>query len=428
MANDGICTITAGNGFGGGSAHNGFVYARGSPLDYDEWQNKFGAEGWSYADVLPFFKTTELCLNKTLIEESAPLRGTKKGGIFVSTPNNYPHYSEVLIDALSEFGFKIGDFNGRAPNRFSISQVTIGHGVRSSSWNMFLKPVIKRTNLDIISFAAVNKINFDTNKKAISVSYTKDGTDHEVKVSKEVILSAGVIDSPKILLLSGIGDSKELNQVGVGPIVADLPSVGRSLQEHPQIVITLSTKLRSLTNGTFQDLARYRKSHKGRYGTDIHSVVVGFDTDDVVSKNDNDTQIEYEFVLVDGIDAPNANGSIYFEAHMVNPRSRGYVKLKSNDPNDDPIIDPNLFGIKRDFHVLKRGILKFAKFVTHSQVFKSKNITINPTPSEKCGNLNSKTIFDSRFLDCFIRRNTFPSIHLSSSCRMGSRDDPPISC
>lgn len=423
LSTNGICTITAGNGLGGGSTHNGFVYARGSPLDYDEWQNEFGAQGWSYQDVLPFFKSTETCLNKTLIKESSPLRGHKPGGIYVDTPNNYPQFSELIINALYESGYKIGDFNGHDPNRFSISQVTIKNGKRSSSWNRYLKPVIKRNNLDVITFASVNKINFDKDKRAVSVSYTKGGNDYKVKVSKEVIVSAGTVDSPKILMLSGIGDQDELTKLGIN-VITNLPSVGKSLQEHPEIVITLSTNFKSIGNGTYQDYNRYKKSFKGRYATDRHSVVVGFDTDKVTSINGNDTKIEYEFILVDGIDAPIANGSIYLKFHFVNPKSRGYIKLKSSDPKDDPIINPNLLSVDQDFQIFKRGIKKFATLINTSNVLKSNYIKINPTQVKNCGLLTQTSIFDDSFLDCFIRTNVLPSIHLSSSCRMGAKDDP----
>ena len=163
---DGICTMHAGAGLGGGSTHNDFVWNRGSPKDYDDWQDKYGAKGWSYADVVPYFKKVEDFLNKSL---AGNLFGRTPGAIKITTPDSYANLSSILLKALSKGGYKIGNYNGRHPARASLIQATVHHGKRSSSWTAFLKPVIKRRNLDIVSFAAVNKINFDSNKRAVSV-------------------------------------------------------------------------------------------------------------------------------------------------------------------------------------------------------------------------------------------------------------------
>ena len=185
--------------------------------------------------------------------------------------------------------------------------------------------MIGRKNLDIISFAAVHKINFDSNKKAISVSYTKDGLDHEVKVSKEVIVSAGAVESPKILLLSGIGDRKELDQVGVDPIVAHLPSVGKSFQDQIGVVINL-TMFEPRNEISYRDYRDYRKSRDGPLGKNPY-IVLAFVRDELTAMDRNDTRIEYEFYLDTKTGGKSRHVSV--QISLLAPRSRGYVKLKS---------------------------------------------------------------------------------------------------
>ena len=417
---DGICLIYAGAGFGGGSTHNAMVWSRGSPKDFDDRQNKYGAKGWSYADVVPHFKNVENYLNKTLARN--PLLGKTPNATLVMTPISYPNSSSIILNAFAEGGFEIGNYNGKRPARVSVTQSSLGHGRRSSSWNTFLKPVIKRTNLDIVPFAAVNRINFDSDKKAVSVSYTKDGVHHEVKVSKEVILSAGVIDSPKILLLSGVGDREELMEVGVTPTI-HLPSVGKSFQDQPEIVVNLTAHepTPSITYGDFEE---YRKSKNGPLSKNSH-IVIAFVKDRLRSVNGNDTKLQYEFYLDYGLKKSQFPGQFIVEITNVAPRSRGSIRLKSNDPNDDPVIDPNYLADETDKEIFRRGIRRFIGLVAESKVLKNEGIKIRSINIPGCGTLTGdKLISSDDFLDCFTKMNTHSGIHMSSSCRMGSRDDP----
>lgn len=419
-SSDGLCILYAGAGLGGGSTHNGLAWVRGSSIDFDNWENVYGATGWSYKDVLPHFKSIETYLNASLASDG--ILGDQPNGIKISTPNSYPNYSSILLNALAGAGYNLGNYNGLDSAQFSVYQVTIGQETRSSSWNVFLKPAIKRTNLDVISFASVTKINFDGNKRAVSVSYTKNGLEREVKVSKEVILSAGAVDSAKLLLLSGIGDKKELVSVGVSPIVANLPSVGKSFQDQPEILLNLTAHA-DLKKVTYKDFENYQKRKSGLLIKNVN-LVIGFLKDGISSMNENDTRIEYEFDLDDGLKSTQNPGQIFVTIALIAPSSRGSIKLKSADPRDDPFIDPNYLSTKSDINLYRRGIKRFVKFSSQSEIFKNLGIEIRSTDIPGCGRLTPMTLMNDTFLDCFIRMESETAIHMASSCRMGSPNDP----
>lgn len=416
----GLCILYAGAGFGGGSTHNGLAWVRGSPIDFDNWESVYGATGWLYKDVLPHFKSIETYLNLSLASDG--ILGNQPGGIKISTPNSYPNYSSIVLNALAGAGYNLGNYNGLDPAQFSVYQVTTGQGTRSSSWNVFLKPAIKRTNLDVISFASVTKINFDGNKRAVSVSYTKNGLEREVKVSKEVILSAGTVDSAKLLLLSGIGDKKELVSIGVSPIVANLPSVGKSFQDQPEILLNLTAHA-DLKKVTYKDFESYQKRKSGLLIKNVN-LVIGFLKDEISSMNENDTRIEYEFDLDDGLKSTKNPGQIFASIVLIAPSSRGSIKLKSADPRDDPFIDPNYLSTKSDINVYRRGIKRFVTFSSQSEIFKNLGIKIRSVDIPGCGHLTPMTLMNDTFLDCFIRMESETAIHMTSSCRMGSSNDP----
>lgn len=415
----GNCATFAGDGLGGGSTHNGMVYARGSPLDYDDWQNKYGANGWSYQDVLPFFKSTETCLNQSLIDSG--LHGSNPKNQFISTPLGYSEIQLGLLHALSEFGFKVGDYNGLDPGSFAISQLTIRNGIRSSSWNAYLEPALKRDNLDVISFAAATKINFDENKRATSVSYQKDGFGHTVRVTKEVIVSAGAIDSAKILLLSGIGDRKDLEKVNISPIVTNLPSVGKSFQDQPNVFFLAKMKGSSFDPVTFTDYKRYEKDQSGILAQTA-SLIIGFFPDSKYSIGSNDTKMALQFGFSYMLKPEKDFTSLFCELSMVAPESRGTIKLKSNDPNDDPLIDPNFYDIDNDLEIMKRGIKTFANLMG-SEAIRELNVELSAQNVPGCGIVNTSSLLDDNFLECFIKAQSASDVHMGSSCRMGSEND-----
>lgn len=216
---------------GGGTAHNGLLWNRGDPRDYDRWA-QLGAENWDYAHVFPYFVKMERVMEDQVgytpfdkgyhgTRGPIPISGGIKPGIF----------AESVIKGAEEIGLKFGDPNGKDHSVFSYTWNNIYNGTRTSMADIYLAPASFRPNLKILTHAFVHRINFDENKKAISVSYERDGRIHKARARKEIILSAGSFNSPKILMLSGIGPKKELEKHKI-KIVSDSPGVGQNLQDH----------------------------------------------------------------------------------------------------------------------------------------------------------------------------------------------------
>ena len=262
---------------------------------------------------------------------------------------------------------------------------------------------MKRDNLDVISFARVNKINFDRNKRAVSVSYTRDGSDHLVRVCREVILSAGAIDSPKILMLSGVGNEEELANLDITPI-SNLPQVGQQFQDHPNIFPLMLTTNEPIKGLTYDDLKTYQAREEGLL-TKNPDLVIGFLTDEQASIDSNDSKVQVSFGVTFG-------GQIGLEVTLNKPRSRGSIKLKSNNPNDDPLIDRNFFSDEYDIQYYRRAIKKVTALITNSPYLRRLNVSIQSRDVAGCGKLNSVSLMDDVFLDCLIRMDTTSALHM----------------
>lgn len=408
----GICNLQAGNGLGGGSTHNCMIYIRGSPLDYDEWNIK----GWSWADLEPYFDQ---------LEEKAPCGHTRANDprICVSTPSVFPELQETLLTSLKDHGYKIGPLNHGDRDKFNKLDMAVRNGVRSSSWNEFLKPVLGRKNLNVETFAKVQKINFDEgNKRAISVSYLRHGVQREVKVGKEVILSAGACVTPQILMLSGIGDFKYLQEMGVQPLVMDLPAVGKHLKDHPTgVMATLTAGSTLIKESWLSDVETYYKKKKGPFST-TSIVAEGFLTDET-SKNSNDTKVQILFF----VDRSLKTLDLHLIAVLVDIESEGEIKLRSLDPDDKPIVDPALLRSEKDRKTYMTGIKKMLKFVASSKLLKEKGIKILPKPVIGCGYADEESLNDDTFLECVTRMSADTGWHQTSTARMGmSKDDSVV--
>lgn len=221
------CLIHAGQGLGGTSLMNWLVFIRGNRYDYDEWES-FGNPGWKFDDVLPYFKKLES--TKIDVKINRKFRGTK-GPITVENPKYQSGIIKPFLEASKYFGYNVTDPNSYDQLGFSKVQASTIHGRRDSSAQAYLYPAMKRTNLDLSLNSWVTKILIDsTTLRVIGVEFVKNKLRQFVKVSKEVILSAGAIKSPQILMLSGIGPHKHLKKFGI-PTIKNL-NVGYNYQDH----------------------------------------------------------------------------------------------------------------------------------------------------------------------------------------------------
>ncbi|MEM9778086.1 MAG: GMC family oxidoreductase N-terminal domain-containing protein, partial [Chloroflexota bacterium] len=248
--------------FGGTSSINAMIYQRGAPADYDGWA-EMGNEGWSYEDVLPYFK-------KAMNQERGESDDHAVGGpINVADLRDPNPLSVAMVDAAKEQGYPLtGDFNHDQVG-FGLYQVTQKNGMRCSAAVGYLHPALGRENLTAIPQAQVTKLNFDGDR-CVSVTYVKDGETHTAEVSKEVVVSAGAINSPQLLLLSGIGDKEQLSEHGID-VVMDLPGVGENLQDHCMAPVAYHvTKPVTLAHAeTEEQVAKLTEEGKGMLTSNI---------------------------------------------------------------------------------------------------------------------------------------------------------------
>jgi choline dehydrogenase len=219
---------------GGSSSINTTLYVRGNPRDYDGWRD-LGNDGWSYQDVLPYFLRSEC------FDGPPSAFHSTQGPLHITRPLEPHPNSLAFIDAAVELGYaRNPDYNGARQDGAGIFQVTAKDGVRQSTAVAFLHPVRSRPNLRVETGAQVTRVLFER-MRASGVEYVQRGRKHAARAAQEVIVCGGAIESPKILMLSGLGDASQLGPLGI-PVVADLPGVGLNLHDHPLTIAVVAAK------------------------------------------------------------------------------------------------------------------------------------------------------------------------------------------
>ncbi len=320
---------------GGSSAHNGMVFVRGNKNDYERWES-FGLKSWSYDKVLPYFKKIE-----HWSEGENQYRGSL-GLLPVNRSKNNNPLFKAFLSAASEAGHKINpDMNGESQEGFGMFDTTIHNGERASASRHYLDPAKNRKNLNIFSNSFVEKIIFD-GKKAIGIEVKIKNRVEKIYVKKELILSAGSINSPHLLMLSGIGDANHLKEKGID-VVHDLKGVGKNLQDHLETYIQQECKT-SDTLYTYTKLIpkvfagiRWFLSKTGPCSESFLEAG-GFAKSSPERKLAN-IQFHFfpSFVIDHGLVNPSSHG---FQLHASpnHPKSRGSITLNSSDPYDYPKI------------------------------------------------------------------------------------------
>jgi choline dehydrogenase len=398
---------------GGSSSINGMVYVRGHAKDFDEWE-RHGAKGWSYQDCLPYFKRCE-----TWHEGENEYRGGS-GPLSTSNGNNMklnPLY-KAFINAGKEAGYpETNDYNGQQQEGFGPMHMTVGNGVRSSTSNAYIKPVIKRPNLKIITGVLVERVILE-NKKATGVEYSVSGRKKTIKAKKEVLLCAGSIGSPQLLQLSGIGPKQVLNNAGV-EVVHELPGVGENLQDHLEVYfqynckkpITLNSKLNLFSKGLIG--VQWILAKTG-LGATNHFESCGFIRSRAGIEWPN---IQYHFLPAamryDGNAAMKGHG---YQVHAgVNKvSSRGNVRIKNSDPSSKPSIIFNYLETEEDRQDW-RDCIRLTREILSQPALDEYN------GGEASPGLEVKSDDE---IDAWVRANVESAYHPSCSCKMGSSNDP----
>jgi choline dehydrogenase len=403
-----------GKTLGGSSSINGHVYNRGQPMDFNTWAQR-GNRGWGFADVLPYFRRAE----RRAGGEDA-YRG-REGGLTV-TDMEWRH---PLCDAFIEGAVQMGiprnpDYNGQIQEGVSYVQRTIASGRRMSTARAFLRPAMKRGNLRVRTEAHATGIMLE-GKRAVGVRYMQGGAHgvpKQVRARREVILSGGAYNSPQLLHLSGIGPAALLGSLGI-PVLHDLPGVGENLGDHyaPRFVARVKNivTINELARGVrlAGEVAKYFISRKGILSLNPTLVYVFWRSEPGVANSDLQltfTPASYkEGVQSQLDDFPGVTVASW----QQRPESKGYVRARSSDPFDAPIIQSNYLSVEGDRRVLLAG-MKLARRLLASKALQPYYDREDfPGPDVKT---------DDELLAAAKQRGT-TTFHPMGSCRMGPRSD-----
>ncbi|XP_063968438.1 choline dehydrogenase, mitochondrial-like [Lytechinus pictus] len=386
---------------GGSSMLNSMIYTRGHADDYDRWERE-GAIGWSYADCLPYFKRSQW---HELGEDD--YRGGD-GPLHVSRGKSKSAIFDTFIRAGEECGYPFtSDMNGYQQEGFGYVDMTVHKGIRWDAASAYLRSgdVLKRNNLSIISNSFADRILFQ-GTKAVGIEYTQNNTKEVAVATHDLILSGGSINSPQLLMLSGIGNADELKLLGI-PVVSHLPGVGQNLQDHLQVVLNYGT---GKSNSFSHLLTKIADGLEWLMFGTSPAATTNLEAGAFLRSHSLTNHPNIQFLLEGS--ARRENG---FNIHLNTLRetSRGYIKLRSSNPKDHPIIDPNYLHTDNDRRDLRQAI-KIANDVASQKAF-------DEFRASAMQGISSTKSDDE--LDAFIRASATTNYHPSCTCKMGSEDD-----
>lgn len=425
---------------GGTSAINSMLYVRGHKHDFDLWSDFYGNVGWDYESVLPYFKKSENNMNEEFVKYKNGTYHSDKGLLKVDFFGGDIPFNRVYLEALNEIGIKTID-NVNADEVFGAADIqgNIWNGRRQSTAKAFLIPAMERKNLHVIYHAEVQKIIIDENNRAKGVEFIYKGKTHQkAYAKKEVILSAGSIMSPKILMHSGIGPKDHLQKLGI-PVKNDLP-VGRNLFEHIFTRIfftfTMTKESRDPIQTKLDDLYNFVIHNSGPLAHGYQVQATGF-INSLNGTDYPDVQLSY-FHIPPNVDFQESTfggfqpkiRDFFFEklkqfeigyifAELVQPKSRGDITLNITSPNDKPILRPNYLTHEDDIQAIFRSIKKVLA-VLHTNAYKEKGARLLRIPLEWCDHL--EYLSDEYWL-CYIRYISYPTNHSVGTSKMGPQTD-----
>lgn len=390
-----------GKTLGGSHSINAMLYIRGNALDYDEWRG-LGCDGWGFVDVLPYFKRSE---SNTRL--AAPYHGTDGPLCVTDLARPFP-VSRAIHDAAIAAGFAHNDdFNGECQDGFGPVQSTRKDGRRHSVADAFLKPAMHRPNLTVRTGAQTTRVVFE-GRRAHSVVFRVDGKAVEAVADREVILCGGSINSPQLLMLSGIGPADHLRSYGI-PVVHDSPSVGGNLSDHLVAANCYDCTGDTFeTAATFGNLIRYMLLGSGPLVSPLVEAMGFVRTDDALPGPDIQYHCAPCFYVNHGF-TPMPGRGFSIGPTLLRPRSVGHIELASSDPLDRPRIFANYLSDPTDIAVLVRGMRIAREIAARNPLDAFRGREVLPGP-----NVSS----DSE-LDAYVRRSVETLYHPVGTCKMG---------
>jgi choline dehydrogenase-like flavoprotein len=399
--------LPRGKMLGGSSSMNAMLYIRGNRTDYDGWASEYGASGWSYDEVLPLFKRSE---DNAEIHDS--YHGTG-GEMHVTRKRWLSRHWEKFVRAALERGFdRNDDFNGARQDGVGLLQTTTKRGRRWSAADGFLRPALKRENLEVVTGALVHRVVL-AGGRAVAVEYERGGQRHTAHADREVVLSAGAYGSPQILMLSGIGPAAHLREVGIEPLV-EAPNVGLHLQEHPLAFLNWHSR----DPGTLDDassprhLAEWVLLHRGKLSSTVAEAALHWRSDPALPAPDFQILFAPVYFWEHGF-RKTGTPAITVGLSYVGPHSRGSVRLRSASPADHPRILNNMLSDAREIDAFLRAIELARELAATEPLAGVLGEELNPSAG-----LRSRDD-----LIAWLRATCEHTYHPSCTCRIGAPED-----
>lgn len=410
--------IAQGKVLGGGSSVNGMIYIRGQQQDYDDWVSEWNCPGWGYRDVLPYFKKAEA--NESLGGE---FHG--QDGPLPVSENRYRHpMTMAFVRAGQELGLPyVNDFNGASQEGVGFYQTTTRNGARASTARTYLKSIRDSSKLCVVTDALVHKVVIEQGRATGVVFSEKAGAPITVRARQEVILSAGAFGSPKILMLSGIGPKEHLAEHGIKTLV-DLP-VGKNFHDHLHLSLNATTHAQNSILGEDKGLRGIKHMAQWlafRSGLLTSNILEGGGFIDTQGVGRPDVQFMF-LPVMDNFDntpgevAPAAEHGLTVKVGHLRPRARGEVLLRSRNPVDLPLIDPNYLGDSQDLHGQIRAVQAGLQLMQQPAL---RGLIKKITAPE---NIDWRDIVG---IEAFVRRAIKTVYHPGGTCRLGTEPSDSV--
>ncbi len=400
--------VPRGHVIGGSGSINGMVYFRGHPKDFDDWA-ALGNTGWSYAEVLPYFIRSE----SNAAFPGSPYHGTD-GPIAVTHVARPNPMIGAFLEAMRSLGYKRNDdFNGADPEGYGRRQGTIRNGRRDSTAVAYLRPARSRDNLNVLTHALVTRIIVEDGR-ATAVEVEIGGERKRVSARREIVISAGAIQSPQILMLSGIGDGPALKAHGIG-VKHHLPGVGANYHDHLAAGIVMETKnsesygisLRAAPRGAW-NLLEYAFARRGPLASNVFEANAFLRSREGLDRPDLQIVFQPARRNPNTFPLPLGHGFALSVVHVY-PKSRGSVTLASADPRTPPLINPNLLGDPDDLAPTLRGLAISRRIIAAPAFARYRAVEVQPGPAAQ----------SAEALAEHVRRTSYTVHHPVSTCRMG---------
>lgn len=434
------CNYPQGKVMGGSSVINFMIATRGNKWDYDNWA-RMGNRGWSYGDVLKYFKRLENMMIPEYRNDTV-YHGTE-GPVTINFPRFNSTIARTFVEAGQELGYPLLDYNGERQMGVSLLQSTTEEGIRTSSNKAYLRGK-QRDNLHVTKLSTVHRILFDKGRRrAIGVEFEKGGRRFTVYAGKEVIVSAGAISSPKLLMLSGVGPKEHLEELGievvrdarVGDNLMDHIAYGGLLYEIDRPVSIIRTDLFDLFKPFLKDYFIERNGPIATLGGCEAAAFIN--VDDPGEKDVPNMELLFLGTSIHSINVVEKNFGLNEELSrkfrsyrrrrafsvfpmLLHPRSRGRIRLKSSKVNDKPRIIPNYMSDPDDTRILIKGIKAANEFLLATKAFRRLGTRLNNETVLEC----EKFAFDSdAYWECNLRLQTITIYHYTGTCKMGPESD-----